>query len=119
MAIRSAGPPEAIQVYPSAALSLARGHLPQAGSGGPGTLLDNRPSAEGQPASGSREQFDITDLLRAWADGGPFPSGRTIPAHTPVVLTLQTPDLTDGTYSTTFAAIPAPQVLITAQPGCT
>jgi hypothetical protein len=54
-----------------------------------GTLLDNRPRGvfeEGRGASVA----DVTELVRTWVSGGPFPSrGLTIDPALPVVFVVQ------------------------------
>lgn len=109
-----------VRLYPSAALSLAAGRLPPASSGGPGTLLDNRPAADGVAGPDGMQRFDVTDLLRLWADGGPFPSSdRRVPLHSPVVLNLRVPDLADGMYGITYASsTPKPRLVVSTQPAC-
>ncbi len=89
-----------VGVYPGAGLSLARRKAPPQGSGNPDVLLDNQP--KGVITEDGRA-VDISDLARAWADGGPFPSrDRTIPEGSPLVLILRPPDNTDGDYTVTI-----------------
>lgn len=102
-----------VRVYPSAARSAALGRLPE----GPGALLDNKPSADPTPLALGDQVFDVTDLVRLWATGGPFPSlGKTFEPGRPIVLNLRPPDLTDGSYSVEYA--PAPRLQVTRREGC-
>jgi hypothetical protein len=97
----TAGP---LAIYPSAALSLGRGMLPPKSDGNANTLLDNRPRADGKSDATQGLLFDVTDLARLWADGGPFPSqGRTLPGHSLFVLHLRPPDLATGRYGIAFS----------------
>lgn len=55
------------------------------------TLLDNRPrgTVDVDQATGTASA-DVTELVRTWADGGPFPSrGRTVDPTQPLVLVVQ------------------------------
>ena len=102
---RVTGDPE-IRVYPSAALSLAEGKLPPDGER-PTTLIDNRPY--GQTGEDGSARYDVTDLVRLWTAGGPFPSlGKTVPERSPIVLLLRPPAMDDGTYSVTYDLAEAP-----------
>ena len=120
LAARSDMTSGAVRLYPSAALSLAAHRLPPPSSGGPGTLLDNQPAANGVAGPDGLQRFNVTDLLRLWTDGGPFPSvGRRVPLHSPVVLSLRVPDLADGVYGVTYASsAPKPRMVISTQPDC-
>lgn len=111
--------PGQVRAYPSAALSLARGQLPPAGSGGPSVLIDNQPAADPSPGEDGRQHFDVTELVARWADGGPFPStGRSVPVGSPVVLNLRPPAADDGSYTVNYALSPRPELVVTRQPGC-
>ena len=121
------GPSQAtVAVYPSAALSLAAGHVPAATSGGPSALLDNRPRglATVTPTSSSTVLIDITDLYRTWASGGPFPSqGRSVPPGTPLVVSVGPPMRDAGAFTTRVSGLVGPQserpsLTWTAHPGC-
>jgi len=109
-----------VRAYPSAALSLASGRVPPAHDGSPGTLLDNRPAADGNTGPDGNQHFDVTELLRLWADGGPFPStGRSMPLHSPVVLTLRVPGYSNGKYTVTYrVGAPKPRLVISTQTAC-
>jgi hypothetical protein len=106
-----------IAAYASAARSLALGQEPPAGSGGPATLLDNRPrgTATIKPG-GDALELDVTDLTRLWISGDAFPStGRRVPAGSPLVLLVRPPDATDGTYGTDVLAA---ALVMTETPSC-
>ena len=120
LGVRSGAYDGVVRLYPSAALSLASGRLPPASSGGPETLLDNQPSADGNNDTNGMQHFDVTDLLRLWADGGPFPStGRSVPLHSPVVLTLRVPDFSNGKYTVTYSVrAPKPRLVISTKTAC-
>jgi hypothetical protein len=55
------------------------------------TLIDNRPRGTGTlTADRAWMRFEITDLYRTWARGGPFPSqGRAIEPGTPLVVDVR------------------------------
>lgn len=56
-----------------------------------GTLLDIRPRAVADElVEGGWSHWDITDIVRLWLKGGPFPSqGAPVPGTGPVVLSLR------------------------------
>lgn len=111
----------ALRVYPSAALSLADGRVPEESSGTALTLLDNRPTDEQVVSGGSGSvSFDVTDLVRLWSQGGPFPSqGRQIAPHLPVVLQVRVRAYDDGDDEVTFAGLGSGPVLTyTLMPSC-
>jgi hypothetical protein len=55
------------------------------------TLLDNRPNGQGvRTDDGNWMHFDLTELYRTWAEGGPFPSQeRTVRRGTPLVVDVR------------------------------
>lgn len=106
--VSSVSGPAILSVYPSAALSLARGAVPPAGGGGPQTLLDNRPKGTTPQLRVGQNSatFDITELARLWADGAAFPSkGRAVPKGTPLVLLVRPDDAADGTSEAEVPAV--------------
>ena len=81
-----------LAAYPSSMVSLASAR-PSTRVGFE-TLLDNRPRGVGV-LTGDRYwlHFDLTELYRTWAEGGPFPSlGRTVPRGTPLVVDVRATD---------------------------
>ncbi len=93
-AVGSSG--EQLRVYPSAALSLAEGTVPPNGDA-PTALLDNRPVGTSIPVADGSLTYDVSELVRRWVVGGPFPSQeRTLAVGTPFVLVLRVPDLSPG-----------------------
>ena len=61
-----------IAAYPSKLVSLASDR--PAAEPGFETLIDNRPRGDATvTADRAWMRFDVTDLYRTWADGGPFP----------------------------------------------
>jgi hypothetical protein len=78
--------------YPSQLVSLASDH--PATRAGWETLLDNRPSGQGaRTDDGNWMHFDLTELYRTWAEGGPFPSQeRTVRRGTPLVVDVRAAD---------------------------
>jgi hypothetical protein len=107
-----------VAVYASAALSLASAQAPPAGSGGAGTLLDNRPRAlESFKAGITDATFDVTAIARLWADGSGFPSnGRSVPRGSPFIVVTRPPGFDAGVYSLTTDAIP--ELRIIERAGC-
>lgn len=108
---QATGVPGELRAYPSAALSLAGGRVPPNG-GRPNTLLDNRPSGlETVHPDGSRS-YDVTELVRLWSDGAPFPSeGRSVPPGSPIVVLVRPPAQDPGTYWHSFDVAASPPVL--------
>jgi hypothetical protein len=81
-----------LAAYPSSMVSLASAR-PSTRVGFE-TLVDNRPRGVGV-LTGDRYwlHFDLTELYRTWAEGGPFPSlGRTVPRGTPLVVDVRATD---------------------------
>jgi hypothetical protein len=78
-----------LAAYPSSMVSLASAR--PATRVGFETLLDNRPKGTGSLTEDRYWlHFDITELYRTWAEGGPFPSlGRTVPRGTPLVVDVR------------------------------
>lgn len=107
-----------IRAYPSAALSLADGRLPPNGQA-PTTLIDNRPVGLETVAPDGTRWFDVTELVRVWVAGGPFPSmNRTLPEGSPIVLLLRPPETTYGSWLLRFElAGQAPRLLVQASCG--
>jgi hypothetical protein len=74
---------------------------PRYGALGPGEwiegwalLLDNRPRGD-FAFTGAEGEADVTDLVKTFVKGGPFPSqGKSVPAGSPLVLSVQPRDLT-------------------------
>lgn len=90
--------PGELRAYPSAARSLAAGTTPPTGE--TSTLLDNRPVGLEVGDAAAERVFDVFDLVRVRADGGPFPSqGFFIPAGSPVVLNVRPPVATEVPFT--------------------
>ena len=50
--------------------------------------------------------FELTELYRTWAEGGPFPSqGRTVPTGTPLVVDLRAANLAQQLFEARVAPI--------------
>jgi hypothetical protein len=68
--------------------------------------------------------FDLTELYRTWAEGGPFPSqGRTVPEGTPLVVDIRAADMGQQLSEARVAPIggdreAAPQLRWTATQDC-
>ena len=68
--------------------------------------------------------FELTELYRTWAEGGPFPSqGRTVPTGTPLVVDLRAANLAQQLFEARVAPIggdrgAAPQLRWTATRDC-
>jgi hypothetical protein len=95
-----------LAAYPSQLVSLASDRLPgQVDS--LETLLDNRPNGLGsRTADGAWLHFDLTQLYRTWAEGGPFPSlDRTIRRGTPLVVDVRAADLAQPRFEARVAPI--------------
>jgi hypothetical protein len=109
-----------LAAYPSRLVSLASDRLPgQVDSWE--TLLDNRPNGLGsRTADGAWLHFELTELYRTWAEGGPFPSlDRTVPRGTPLVVDVRAADLVQPRFEARVAPIggdrtAAPQLRWTA-----
>lgn len=112
-----AGPGGEIAAYASAARSLADGRVPPPGSGGPATLLDNRPRGTASFAPGDDLlELDVTEVARLWVAGDAFPSrGRRVPVGSPLVLLVRPPDASDGTYG---VGLLGADLVLTPSPGC-
>ena len=81
-----------LAAYPSSLVSLVSAR--PATRVGSETLLDNRPRGGGSLTQ-DRDwlHFDITELYRTWAEGGPFPSlDRAVPRGTPLVVDVRATD---------------------------
>lgn len=81
-----------IGAYPSKLVSLASAR--PATRTGFETLIDNRPTGTGYlTPDDAWMHFDITELYRTWAEGGPFPSALgTVPEGTPLVVDVRATD---------------------------
>jgi hypothetical protein len=94
----SLGPGKAdnrIDVVPSDALSLARRQVPDPAAAEPGHIVDNLPPAEVVPDT-TDLVFDVTEIARLWADGAPFPHGRSVPVGSRFVLMVRAPRYVAG-----------------------
>ena len=108
--------------YPSKLVSLASARpVTRAGFE---TLLDNRPTGDGvRTQDRDRLHFDITELYRTWAGGGPFPSElRTIRKGTPLVVDVRATDFGQQLFEARVAPVgdreTAPHLRWTAAPDC-
>jgi hypothetical protein len=113
----------ALAAYPSQLVSLATDH--PASRIGWETLIDNRPSGTGsRTGDGNWMHFDITELYRTWAEGGPFSSlDKTIPRGTPLVVDVRATDFGQPLFEARVAPIgadrsTAPQLRWTAARDC-
>jgi hypothetical protein len=112
-----------LAAYPSALVSLASARPPS--RAGPETLLDNRPKADGELTRDEAwMHFELTELYRTWAEGGPFPSRwRTVPKGTPLVVDIRATDLAQQLFEARVAPVDAdrsaaPQLRWTAAGDC-
>jgi hypothetical protein len=94
-----------LAAYPSQLVSLATDH--PASRVGWETLIDNRPSGAGSvTGDGNWMHFDITELYRTWAEGGPFPSlDKTVPRGTPLVVDVRATDFGQPLFEARVAPI--------------
>ena len=81
------------------------------------TLLDNRPTGFGYLTPDEAWlHFEITELYRTWAEGGPFPSAlRTVPEGTPLIVDVRATDFGQPLFEARIAPLgpgdrPAPAV---------
>jgi hypothetical protein len=109
-----------LRAYPGAALSLARGELPPSGDA-PTTLLDTRPAGLETVRPDGTRSYEVTELVRRWTSGAGFPSrGRAVPAGSPLVLVLRTPDLAEGRYGVVVpVTADSPRLEVRPRAGCT
>jgi hypothetical protein len=112
-----------LAVYPSALLSLAKGRRPEPVPSE--TLIDNQPRGLADvPLDVFWAEFDVTLLYRTWAGGHEFPSrGRTVPAGTPLVVSIRPPGWTSKDdfvreFAGAAAGRAAPRLAWTARGGC-
>lgn len=101
-----------LAAYASKLLSLADGELGRVRSNGVYVGIRPRGIADVPPDPGWFS-FDVTDLYKLWADGGPFPNGETVPHGTPLVVEVRPPSYTpassgrDAAFVRHFAAVAA------------
>ncbi len=102
-----------LTAYASAAISLAHGRVPATSSGGPETLLDNRPSGAAMLTPGKSDaSFDVTGVARLWVDGAAFPSrDRAVAAGTPFILVVRPPDFSAGHYAVVARSVARLEIL--------
>jgi hypothetical protein len=102
------GDPE-IGAYPSSLMSLASAR--PATRAGYDTLIDNRPVGAGvRTPDDAWMHFDLTELYRTWAEGGPFPSQeRTIPKGTPLVVDVRATDFGQQLFEARIAPLADPE----------
>jgi hypothetical protein len=112
-----------IAAYPSLLVSLASDR-PATRAGGD-TLIDNRPRGLATvTADRAWMHFDVTELYRTWAEGGPFPSQqRTIEPGTPLVVDVRPDSFAEPYFEVRFAPLDwdadiAPQLRWTAARDC-
>ena len=111
-----------IGAYPSKLLSLASAR-PTSRSGFE-TLIDNRPTGFGvRTPDEAWMHFEITQLYRTWAEGGPFPSAlATVPVGTPLVVDVRATDFGQPLFEARIAGLgdpgTAPHLRWSARPDC-
>jgi hypothetical protein len=112
-----------IAAYPSKLVSLASDR--PAARVGSETLIDNRPRGDATVTTDRAwMRFDVTELYRTWADGGPFPSQlRTVRRGTPLVVDVGPDSFAEPYFEVRFAPLDretatAPQLRWTAARGC-
>lgn len=112
-----------LSAYPSLLVSLASAR--PSTRHGDETLLDNRPKGDAELTGDETwMHFEITELYRIWAEGGPFPSqGRTVPKGTPLVVDIRAADMGQQLFEARVAPIggdreAAPQLRWTAARDC-
>jgi hypothetical protein len=112
-----------IAAYPSGLVSLASDRpTTRAGSV---VLIDIRPRGVATvTANRAWMHFDVTELYRTWAQGGPFPSQqRTVEPGTPLVVDVRPDSFAEPYFEVRFAPLDrdadtAPQLRWTAPPDC-
>jgi hypothetical protein len=94
-----------LAAYPSWLVPLSRGRVPA--STPAETLIDNRPRGIGRlTADAAWMEFDITELYRTWAEGGPFPSQlRTVDRGTPLVVDVRAEDFGEPAFVARIAPL--------------
>ena len=97
-----------VAAYPSKLVSLASAR--PATRAGSETLIDNRPASAGaRTTDDAWMHFDLTELYRTWAEGGPFPSQlRTIPKGTPLVVDVRATDFGQPLFEARIAPLADP-----------
>ena len=95
-----------LAAYPSLLVSLASAR--PATQVGDETLLDNRPNGD---AELTRDEawmhFNLTELYRTWAEGGPFPSrSRIVRRGTPLVVDVRATDFGQQLFEARIAPSP-------------
>jgi hypothetical protein len=112
-----------IAAYPSKLVSLASDR--PATRAGFEILIDNRPRGDATVTEDRAwMRFDVTELYRTWAEGGPFPSqGRTIRRGTPLVVDVRPDSFAEPYFEVRFAPLDrdadtAPQLRWTAARDC-
>jgi hypothetical protein len=118
-------PAATLVAYPSGLLSLAHGHYPSDPIWSSDFLVDKRPATFVDVGkTPGWVTFDITELYATWAQGGPFPNGRTIPSGTPLVVKIRPDTWALGpSFTRRFAALSAgpanaPRLRWTAKRDC-
>lgn len=88
-------------------------------------LIDIRPRGEATvTADRAWMRFDVTELYRTWAEGGPFPSqGRTVEPGTPLVVDVRPDSFAEPYFEVRFAPLDrdadtAPQLRWTVARDC-
>jgi hypothetical protein len=111
-----------IAAYPSLLVSLASARpVTRAGFE---TLIDNRPTGDGvRTPDEDWLHFDITELYRTWAEGGPFPSQlRPVRKGTPLVVDVRATDFGQQLFEARMAPVgdreAAPHLRWTAARDC-
>ena len=112
-----------IAAYPSGLVSLASDRPTTRASSV--VLIDIRPRGEAiVTADRAWMHFDVTELYRTWAEGGPFPSQqRTVEPGTPLVVDVRPDSFAEPYFEVRFAPLDrdadtAPQLRWTAARNC-
>jgi hypothetical protein len=112
-----------IAAYPSRLVSLASDR--PATRAGFETLIDNRPRGDATVTTDRAwMHFDVTELYRTWAAGGPFPSQqRTVRRGTPLVVDVRPDSFAEPYFEVRFAPLDrdadtTPQLRWTAARDC-
>lgn len=88
-----------------------------------GTALDIRPRATLQNSEPGWSEWDVTDVVKLWLRGGPFPSrGLNVPDQGPIVLTIRDVDGAEPFGTATFISSDGsdrrPYVVVTQRANC-
>jgi hypothetical protein len=119
----SSGPvPTELAVYPSHVFDALRKEDGEP-FGYSGSLLDVRPRGVYAGAGGEWTIWDVTEVVRRWVSGRPFPSqGKAVPERGPVVLALRDVDGAEPFARVTIASSEdsgnAPHVELTSRDDC-